>query len=490
MKAMHDLWRYVVPGKKPEGANEDIRCTPESKRILDPPKAENGETVNSEKIEFAMRFLDTLSELDSHLHASDNPKDIAHWAMKLACEYYQADWCGYLSIDLDLGLWTPYWWYNVNLKDRTMKLTGGYEWSAYTPRWKRAMKMNCKLAISDTAAIKDEDPEEYQIYECLNIRSLLAVPVKPRPIGFFVVRNPQRYGDDEKMLRMLAYIVSNVVTQHSYYERAKMSLSPEAIQSDKDIIVNFFGDLNIYTSKGVWREQDFNSPKCARLVAFLLLNRKIAHPPLEIAAALWPNDTSSPETICRNIRGLIYRFRQAFSLISDFPLIESTSNGYRINRNLRIMTDIQQFDNLYKLIQNTATSAIKLDLMREAITLYRGPLFECASSEHWIMPKVHTYNLLYIGLVNDFLGRLADSGDYTAIHQYACKALEVMPGNIRAYYWQVFATYHSGAIEMAKSEVACAKIVLTEEEYATLINYLKKNPDMAPLTQFDDEYGG
>lgn len=103
---------------------------------------------------------------------------------------------------------------------------------------------------------------------------------------------------------MLAYVVLNTINQYKHLEGVKMSLSPEAIQSDKDIIVNFFGNIEIYTSKGVLRELDFNSPKASRVVAYLLLHRKTAHPPLEIATAIWPEDDSSPDSTINNIAAI------------------------------------------------------------------------------------------------------------------------------------------------------------------------------------------
>ena len=448
----------------------------------------NGVPVPREKIEFSLKFVDMLSTLEAGLHTSDDPREIAHGAMKVACDFYQADWCGFLTVDLDLGIWTPYWWYNPRPADRTMQLTNEFESSAKLDRWINAMRDNDKVYVADAEAIKDEFPVEYEVYKRLHISSLLAVPVKPRPIGFLVVRNPRRFFDDERMLHMLAYVSLNAVNQHSYFERARMSLSPEAIESDRDVIFNVFGNLEFYTSKGVLREQDCNAPKCCRVVAYLLLHRKTPHPPLEIAEALWPEEDFTPEAVSNSIRGLIYRFRQAVSLISDYPLIESTSNGYRINPSLHIMTDIQQFDKLWEAVQNASATSIKVDLIKQAIALYKGQLFEDACHEHWIMPMVHTYNLRYIGLVNELLTKLAQAGDYPGIQQYAAKALEIMPGNIRAHYWLVFAMYHSGAIEMAKSEVARAKASLSEEEYSTLLRYLRKNSDMAPVTDFDDDF--
>lgn len=451
------------------------------KKRLHRAKENPPDPVQTEKTDFALNFVNTLSALESGLHASDDPVEIAQGAMQVACEFYQADWCGFLTVDLELGIWTPYWWYNTNPSDKTTEFTNEFESAAKLERWVAAMKRNDKIAVCDVEAVKKEYPEEFEVYKRLGVTSVLGVPVKPRPAGFLAVRNPKKFCTDARMLRMLAYVVLNAINQHSYFESARMSLSPEAIESDRDVIFNAFGELEFFTSKGVLREQDCKAPKCCRVVAYLMLNRKSAHPPLEIAEALWPGDGQTAEAVSGSIRGLIYRFRQAFSLISDYQLIESTPNGYRINPDLRILTDMQQFDKLWDTIQNTATTSMKVDLIKQAIALYRGQLFEDACNELWIMPLVHTYNLRYIGLVNELLTTLAEARDYTGIQQYATKALDITPGNIKAHYWLVYAMYHSGAVEMARSEITRAKTVLTAEEYYTLLRYLRANADLASV---------
>lgn len=445
-------------------------------------------TKLDEKIEFALSFVDTLSALETSLHTSDDPEEIAQGAMRVACDFYEADWCGFLTVDLELGLWTPYWWYNTQPSDRTTEITNEFESATKLDRWVAAMKNSDKVYVCDTEAVRKDYPEECEVYDRLYIKTILAVPVKPRPLGFLAVRNPKRLCQDDRMLRMLAYVVLNAINQHSYLESAKMTLSPDAIESDRDIIFNAFGSLEFYTSKGVIREPDCKAPKCCRVVAYLMLHRKATHPPLEIAEALWPEESLTSETASANIRALIYRFRQAFALISDYQLIESTPNGYRINPDLRIMTDMQQFDKLWDAIQNTQATSMKIDLIKQAIALYKGQLFEDACSEHWILPLVQSYNLRYIGLVNELLTKLAEGGDYAGIQRYASRSLDIIPGNIKAHYWLVYAMYHSGAIEMARSELARAKSILSQEEYDTLMRYLKKNPDMAPVIDFDEDF--
>lgn len=84
----------------------------------------------NEKIEFALEFVDTLSTLEAALHTSDDPEEIAHGAMRVACDFYQADWCGFLTVDLDLGIWTSFWWYNTQPTDRTKEFTDEFESAA------------------------------------------------------------------------------------------------------------------------------------------------------------------------------------------------------------------------------------------------------------------------------------------------------------------------------------------------------------------------
>ena len=108
-------------------------------------QADDSHAKPDEKIEFALSFVDTLSALETSLHTSDDPEEIAQGAMRVACDFYEADWCGFLTVDLDLGLWTPYWWYNTQPSDRTTEITNEFESAAKLDRWIAAMRNNDKV---------------------------------------------------------------------------------------------------------------------------------------------------------------------------------------------------------------------------------------------------------------------------------------------------------------------------------------------------------
>lgn len=419
----------------------------------------------------------SIAALESYLHTSDDPTEIAIQTLKTACSFYGGDWAGLFEIDMDLGIWSPVWWYKVGKNDRTMQMVREFESLTDMPTWIKSMQTGECVVIPDSSNPHAAPSQEAEVYRRLFVKSVIAAPFMPSPTGFFVIRNPSRYINYTTMLTVLAYVLHRAMAQQKVMNSTRMLLSPKSIRSDKDIIINFFGNMEICTSKGVLRESDFKSPKSSRVATYLMLHRKAAHPPLEIASALWPEDTADPDSISSNIRGFIYRFRQAFSLISDYQLIESTPNGYRINPKLHVMTDLQQFDELWESAQKAITTLQKIELLKQAFTLYRGPVFENAAGEHWIMSLATHYALRYTGLVNELLSTLAAVEDYATLQQYAVKAYEIMPTNVRTRYWIIYAMYQMGAIEMARNEITHAQTDFSAEEFDTLVGYIKECHD-------------
>lgn len=434
---------------------------------------------DEEYIRYCIEQEQVVSALEANLHTSDDPKEIAMQTLKTACSFYGGDWAGILEVDLDLDVWTPVWWYNPGVKDRTMQLMHEFETAAVMPTWIKSMEQGHGIVITDVNTVKTTRPEEYDVYQRLRVQSVIAAPFAPNPMGFLVIRNPSRYINRASMMNILAYVLHRAMAQQKTIESVKLMPTPDSIHSDKDIVINFLGDMEICTCKGVLKERDFNSPKSSRVVTYLMLNPKTAHPPLEIYSTLWPDECIDPETAGRNIRGYIYRFRQAFALICDFPLIESTANGYRINPELNLITDLQQFDRLCDAARQSVSVVQKVDFMRKAIALYHGPLFRVAQDEHWLIGQVNHYRLRYVTLINELLSTLAAAQDFACVQHYAVDSIAVMPGNLKAYYWLIVAMYHLGTVDLAQKELMRAKEALTTEEYSTLLGYLAQSKDIS-----------
>lgn len=430
-------------------------------------KQRNPDMGQLEYIEYAQAFEQVLSQLEARMHESDNSREIILHTMKTACEFYGGDWVGFLEVDLELGLWTPTVWYNSHSDDQTEALIHEFESAEFLHRWVAAMHNNKPIVIADIEQIKTTDPGEYAVYQRLFCTSVLAVPVKPRPTGFLVIRNPQRYINRSSMLQMLAFVILASLNEENLIKGLKLRVTPENIEHDTDIIINLLGELEIYTSSGVLRESDLKSPLICKLLAYMLISKKSTVLPRNIIGALWGEDALDTD-MSKNLRAVIFRLRQAFGLVSDYQLIESVTTGYCFNPKLHIMTDLQMFDKLWDTAQNAGSISLKVEALKEIMRIYKGHVLDAAYDEDWLNVAVNHYQLRYIGVTNELLKTLAEQKDYHNLHRYAAQSLSVETGNPKAYYWLIYAMAHMGATEIAKSELTMAKRCLTEEEFEDL----------------------
>lgn len=385
-----------------------------------------------EYVQYAIEIERTLHNMQKELNTCIDPRKAAMLIMRVATEFYDADWCGILDVDMEIGVWTPIWWY-----DREF----------------------------------GEMPDEYILYRRLDANAVMAVPFWKGPTGFLTLRNAKKYKNQTGFLRMLNYAVISSLNEYFLLETRKLTIISPRITNATDVYISLFGELKITTEKGVLTEQELKSPKIARLLVYLLLKGKMTASPREIASAIWPGEDI--EATVKNIKGLVYRFRQTFELLSDHRLIESTPTGYQINPRLNVFTDFQLFDKKWSIAMKAADHKEKVEFLKKAIDLYQGPLFGSARDEHWIMSKVVAFEYRYLGAVCELMKTLDLGRDYVCIQHYASKMLLIAPHSIDGYYWMIYAMFQLDHPEMARGELRMAQRNLLEEEYNELIERLK-----------------
>ena len=113
-----------------------------------------GKQPQTEEVRYAVEFERTLRNLEARLHESDNADDIISRTLSTACDFYNANWAGFLEIDMDLGVWAPYVWFNTNPHDRTKELVRDFEEIAIMQRWLAAIgKIGKQVRESDIRTI-------------------------------------------------------------------------------------------------------------------------------------------------------------------------------------------------------------------------------------------------------------------------------------------------------------------------------------------------
>ena len=437
--------------------------------------SEEFEQNNFDRIQCALDIVHIIDELESPLQSrSAAPKDTAQRILEAACKFYDADWCGLIQVDLDLRLWTPFWWHNTGVEDKTTILTEEFESADFLDRWVLAIRKNLPMVVPDTTVVKDSHPTEYNLYQRLSIKSVMAVSLEPRPIALFAVRNPKRYLHQTSMLRVLAYVLLASYNEQKMLNRLQMVCIPTTIKNNTDIYISLFGQLQISTSSGTLKESDYNSPRISQLLTYLLISNEKAHSSLEIAQALWPDDSTNP---AKNMRNLIYRLRQTFGLISDAELIVSTASGYQFNPKIHIIADYQQFDEFIRLASAASSIINRVELLKSAIDLYNGKILSSAEGEHWLIQFATKYHIAYIGAVNELLKQLASLHSYDLLNQYAMRSLTIAPENTKGYYWLIRSLKAQGMDELASNEYRLAKQKLTDNEYLDLLDLLANSQE-------------
>lgn len=429
------------------------------------------EEFQNEHIQYALEVEQALSSLESNLHNSDDPEEIITKMLVAAVTFYDGDWAGIMEADLTMKVWSTLWWYNRKTDGMTPNSFGDLQEGEYLVRWIDALMHGTPMVIHDIEDIAKSSPLEYAFMKQNSVTSIIAVPFWKRPTGFLIVRNPKRYLNRSSLLQMMAFVAVSSVNEKRLMDSTKLKMIPDAIQKDSDIIINVFDELQIITSKGVLTEKDLKSPKINKLIVYLLQHTRRPASPYEIVRDLWPEDDLSKAGM--NVKSLVYRCQQMFSLISDYRLIESTGSGYWLSPDLNIITDLGIFEDLWNKAQVTADLQAKGHLLKKAMDLYKHGPMDVYRGEHWFMPTVAHYSLRYAGVINQLLSTLDMANDYVCILEYANIALGAIPGSADAYYWLIYAMDHLGMGEIARNELKAAKHALTENDYDDLLKKLE-----------------
>lgn len=440
----------------------------------------NRNEISDVAIEYALAFENNMALLEKQLHSEEEPELIAQKTLIAAAEFYDGDWCGIIEIDVEMEAWCPVLWYNCQTKGMTETGFRELEEVASFERWIKALYACEPIMISDTSIYKESNPEEYELYSRCKAESVLAVPFWKNPTGFLIVRNPKRYIDRSSFLQMLAYVVFSSVTEKKLLDRGNKSFSPESIKSDKDVIVNLFGKLEIYTSKGVLKENELNAPKMCRFLAYLLLHRNQPNPPRSIYEAIW--DDEDIEKSGNKLKATVFRLQSAFSIISDYRLVVSTPKGYQLNPELNIVTDVERFDELWEQSQNAVTQQTRIQLMQDAIALYRGDVFTSAAGEHWILAHEISYKYKCLRIHNELMRLFYETQNYVSVEHYASHALKIDPSNMDAYYWRIRSLKKKESSGMVKGELMMAEHVLDADTYFELNQKLERAKELDEIT--------
>ena len=413
------------------------------------------------------QFERELIELEHRLHNAEDPMEISIEVLKTACRFYDADWAGVLFVDMEAAVWRAEVWYDVQKGANKSILIKELEYSDDFSRWVKCLRASQPVIIENCDAVAD--PAEHSFYKHVGAKSVLAVPFWKHPTGFLVLKNPRQYISSSHMLQVLAYVAMLSTDRIVKIKSIENIEKPTELKTDKDIMINVLGGLEIITAYGRVTQEKLNSEKGCKLITLLLLSQKPVQP-WDIVNNLWPNDPAKDPM--GNLRSLIHSIRTKLDFIMDDYLIVASGHGYTLNPDYNIISDFARFEKLVSSAINMPLSKERTALLITAFNLYKGNLLPAASGEHWIIAESAHYSTLYIKLVDALLDSLDEEKELWEIRDFSTRSLKIEPGNIHAYLYLIKTFLKTGSIEIAKQELIIAKQYLSEEDYLHLVDML------------------
>lgn len=402
---------------------------------------------NIEAHEYLMKFEETIREVECNLLGSHPSQDVIMGLLQCAATFYHADRAYIIETDWDLdwGTNTHEWCaegiqpQKENLINLDMELL---------PRWKEAFLHRRPLVIEDVEVIRESEPIEYAILKKQDIHCLLAVPLNRKMTGYLGVDNPKRYLQYSSLLQAFSYAAASELTEENLQNTVTLKSSQYPQVAENEIIINFFGGLEVISAIGVLNEDKIKSPLSCQLLAFLCLHRKRTVSVRELANRLWPEQLMDNPS--KAVRNAVYRSRKIFDQICPEHLIIFNGSGYEINSSYCIRTDIEQFEVLCTMAGKENRLEQGLELYRSAITIYTGSLLPNFDFIQWIMPKVSYYHLLFIECVKKCLEGMHSSKLHFEVYRLASHALTFESSDADLHYYLIESLLLQGAYDEAQ----------------------------------------
>ncbi len=207
--------------------------------------------------------------------------------------------------------------------------------------------------------------------------------------------------------------------------RARIGTDSPA-HSPPELAVHLLGPL--CAAVGGVAVQDWPSARCRSLFGYLLTHREPGPPREVLMEVFWPG--SSPEASRNSLNVAIHGLRRTLRSITDIPIVVHAGGAYRINRDLRLWLDVEEFDSHVESARRSGEAGDLDKATRHdefAAGLYRGDFMADDPYEDWAALTRERLRLTHL----DALGRLSklyfNAGHYTVCASLCLRIIEQDP---------------------------------------------------------------
>lgn len=217
--------------------------------------------------------------------------------------------------------------------------------------------------------------------------------------------------------------------------------------------INMLGEFSIGSADGKARITDQNnrSKKSLALLEYLITfrNREISQN--ELLDLLWPEGEADEPV--NTLKTLLHRTRASLDALGEGlgkQLIISRRGAYAWNNDINVYIDLEEFESL---TQQAFSASIdeRLDLLLDAIKLYKGDFLPKSSMEMWAIPISTYYHSLYLKTVHMALDLLSDAARFSEIIDICSTAINIDTFDEKLHLAMIQALTSSGMQQAAKN---------------------------------------
>ncbi len=171
------------------------------------------------------------------------------------------------------------------------------------------------------------------------------------------------------------------------------------------------------------------SRQVLNLLAYLLIARFDVISQERLIEVLWADENSDDPV--NALKNLAYRLRKILSshdTLSKSECIMMKNGTYAWNTQVSCSIDCEEMENLCKRVSDTNLSIDqRINLYKEALSLYKGRFLPDSSSELWVIPLSSYYQTLYMNCVREAVALLTLQHRYDEVSSICESAIALEP---------------------------------------------------------------
>lgn len=297
------------------------------------------------EIHYADDIVNAMTEVELALHGITDSKVIGEKVMKTICDFYQAQYVGIMELDIDMDAWFPSWCIDSDGTSVSYMLTQP-DYVLRIPTWYEAYQKNDVIVLENISGMKNLPSEEMTFYNALQAEAFLGCPFYKRSKGFVVVMNPKRHLEQTAFLRLLTYVLMMELNEHKMMKSLAAKAKAYDIFDSNEVRIDLFNGLKVKTISGMATTEDF-SRDVVELLLWMAMNPTKVYYAAELEEKIWDEYGSGDG---QKVRRAVAKLRNHPINLSGYPLMVNLPNGYGFNPELKITSDVYEFEKMKKML--------------------------------------------------------------------------------------------------------------------------------------------